>query len=120
MYLKKVKHQVQIYTDQKHLLYFITIKILNKKQMRQAEKLPKYYFKINYKKKSENEKADALSRRTNYFDEKNKLNEAIFNAKKKRMKYNKEYFMVTQKIEKDDALFKKIQKVTGKNQITKK
>ena len=118
--MKKIKHQIQIYTDHKNLLYFITIKILNQRQMRWAEKLSKYYFKINYRKKNENEKTDALSRRTNYFDEKNKQSETIFNAKKSELKYNKKYFMTTQKIERNDTLFKKIRKISGKNQITKK
>ena len=88
--------------------------------MKWAEELSKYHFKINYKKKSENERVDALNKRTNYFDEKNKQSETIFNAKKSGLKYNKKYFMITQKIEEDDILFKKIRKTNEKDQITKK
>ena len=88
--------------------------------MRWAEKLSKYHFKINYRKESENEKVDALSRRANYFDEENKQSEAIFNAEKSGLKYNKKYLMTTQKIERDDTLLKKIRKISGKDQITKK
>ena len=33
MYLKEFKHQIQIYTNYKNLLYFTTIKNVNKKQI---------------------------------------------------------------------------------------
>ena len=85
-----------------------------------SRKIIKVSFQNQLLKKNKNKKIDALSRRADYFDEKNKFSEIIFNAKKKRMKYNKKYFMITSKIEKNDALFKKIQKIIGKNQITKK
>ena len=42
--------------------------------MRWAKKLLLYNFTISYRKGSENGKADALSRRANYFKKKNKLN----------------------------------------------
>ena len=88
--------------------------------MRWAEELSKYHFKINYRKESENEKIDALNKRTNYFDEKKRLSETIFNIKKDGIKYNKKYLMTTQKIEKNDALLKKIRKASEKDQIIKK
>src|SRR5208337_4541772 len=65
-YLSGANHQVQVYTDHKNLIYFITTKELNKRQIRWAEFLSEYDVKILYKKGSENGRADALSRRADH------------------------------------------------------
>ncbi len=44
VYLKKSKHQVQVYTDHKNLLYFMIMKVLNRKQIRWSKKLLLYNF----------------------------------------------------------------------------
>ena len=49
--------------DYKNLMGFLIIKELNYRQVRQAEMLIEYYFKIQYTKGIENVKVDALSRK---------------------------------------------------------
>ena len=34
VYLKGLKHEVQVYSDHKNLLYFMTMKVLNRRQVR--------------------------------------------------------------------------------------
>lgn len=119
VYLEGAKHQVQIYTDHKNLLYFTTTKVLNRRQVRWAEELSKYHFKIIYRKGGENGKADALSRRADYFDGQDRPSGAILNVKKDGMEYNKGYLMATQRVEKDDTLLKEIKDATGKDKVTK-
>ena len=48
-------------TNHKNLTGFLTIKELNKQQMRWAEMLLEYHFKIKYVKRTDNAKADVLS-----------------------------------------------------------
>ena len=50
-------------TDYKNLTGFLIIKELNQKQVRWAEMLIEYYFKIQYTKGINNTQADALSRK---------------------------------------------------------
>ena len=47
--------------DYKNLIGFLIIKNLNRRQVRWAEMLIEYYFKIEYTKSIENVEADALS-----------------------------------------------------------
>ena len=49
--------------DYKNLTGFLIIKELNYKQVRQAEMLTEYYFKIWYTKGTKNVRVDALSRK---------------------------------------------------------
>ena len=48
------------------MIYFITTKILNRRQVCWAELLILYNFQIYYQKGLENEKTDALNRRADY------------------------------------------------------
>ena len=50
-------------TDYKNLVKFLIIKELNYRQVRWAEELIEYYFKIKYTKKTENTRTDALSKK---------------------------------------------------------
>ena len=68
VYLEGSKHPVQIYTDHKNLLYWTTTKQLNRRQVRWAETLASYNFKINHVRGTENARADALSRRPDYLE----------------------------------------------------
>ena len=77
MYLKKFKHQIQIYTDYKNLLYFTIIKVLNKKQIRWLKEWSLYKFAIQYKKESDNSKTDVLNKRTDYMTNKSRVNQII-------------------------------------------
>jgi hypothetical protein len=65
-FLEGALHQIEIFTDHKNLEYFMTTKILNRRQARWAQELSNYDFKIIYRKGSSNGKADALSRRSEY------------------------------------------------------
>ncbi len=63
VYLKESRHQIQVYTDHKNLLYFMITKVLNQRQIRWSKKLLSYNFNIQYQKRSENLKTNVLSRR---------------------------------------------------------
>jgi len=44
VYLKESKHQIQVYTDHKNLLYFMIMKVLNWRQIKWLKKLSSYNF----------------------------------------------------------------------------
>jgi len=67
VHLEGVQHKVTVYSDHKNLTAFTTTKALNRRQTRWSEELSRYDFKIVYRKGSENKRADALSRRPDYF-----------------------------------------------------
>ena len=50
-------------TDYKNFIGFLIIKELNQRQVRQAEMLIEYHFKIQHIKGTDNARADALSRK---------------------------------------------------------
>ncbi len=60
VYLKESRHQVQVYTDHKNLLYFTITKVLNRRQIKWSKELSSYNFQIQYQKKSENSKIDVV------------------------------------------------------------
>ena len=66
-----------VFTDHKNLLTFTTTKELNRRQVRWAEHLGQYKFKICYTPGKDNGRADALSRRTDYMKDKAIFNQAI-------------------------------------------
>jgi len=61
--LQSTKEPFVVKTDYKNLISFLITKELNQRQVRWAEMLTKYHFKIKHVKKSDNAKADALSRK---------------------------------------------------------
>ena len=65
-YLQGARHEIAVVMDHKNLMTFTTMKTLNKRQVRWAEELSSYNFKISYRKGSENQAADVLSRRSDY------------------------------------------------------
>jgi len=77
VYLKESRHQVQVYTDHKNLLYFMIMKVLNWKQVKWLKELSSYNFQIQYRKKSENSKINVLSRRANHMTDKSQVNQTI-------------------------------------------
>ena len=68
VYLEGTITPVQIYTDHKNLLYWMTTKQLNRRQVRWAETLTSYSFKINHIRGTKNGRADTLSRRPDYLE----------------------------------------------------
>ncbi len=77
VYLKKSKHQIQVYTNHKNLLYFMIMKVLNRRQIRWLKKLSSYNFNIQYWKRSENSKIDVLSKRADHMTDKSQVNQTI-------------------------------------------
>jgi hypothetical protein len=61
--LQSVESFINVLIDHKSLKYFMTIKKLNKRQIRWAEFLAEFDFKIAYQSKKKNDKADLLTRR---------------------------------------------------------
>ena len=75
VYLEGAKHEVQVFTDYKNLMSFTSTKVLNRRQVRWSEELSSYNFRIQYRKGSENGRADALSRRSDYFQDGKELSQ---------------------------------------------
>jgi hypothetical protein len=69
-YLEGSLHTVQVFTDHKNLEYFMTTKVLNRRQGRWAQELASMDFKIFYRKGTSNGKPDALLRCPEYRPEK--------------------------------------------------
>ena len=90
MYLEGSKHQVQVLTDHKNLIYFTTTKELNRRQVRWAETLATYNFKITYVKGIENARADALSRKPEYLSNKTHESRAILKQDGDSLVFNKQ------------------------------
>jgi hypothetical protein len=61
---------VQVFTDHKNLEYFMTTKVLNRRQACWAQELAGMDFKIYYRKGTSNGKPDTLSRCPEYRPEK--------------------------------------------------
>ena len=67
-YLEGTKYQVQVLSDHKNLTYFLSTKELNRRLARWYEELSTYNFRIKHVKGSENNAANALSRRADYME----------------------------------------------------
>ena len=104
MYLKELKHEVQVYSDHKNLLYFITMKVLNWRQVHWSEELSQYNFRIHYWKGSENAKADALSQWADYLQDKPVVSHAIlWENEQENMSFNRQFNLT---IQIEDNVFK--------------
>jgi transposase InsO family protein len=68
-YLQGSKHKVIVYTDHRNIEYFATTQQLSARQVRYAETLSSFDYVIIHQKGSENGRADALSRRSDYEQE---------------------------------------------------
>ena len=74
--------------DYKNLTGFLIIKKLNYRQVRWAEMLIKYYFKIQYTKGTENIRVDILSRKAKLQNNKKLLGAMLRKDKDKLIRYN--------------------------------
>ena len=61
-YLEGCKHEVLVLTDHNNLCCFMDTKSLSSRQVRWAQELSRYHFRINYCQGKANAAADALSR----------------------------------------------------------
>lgn len=62
-FLEGAQHPVTVYTDHKNLEYFMSAKVLNRRQARWSISLSRFNFVITYRPGSQQVKSDALSRR---------------------------------------------------------
>ena len=62
--LEGAKFPVKILSDHKNLEYFMSIKLLNRRQARWSEFLSRFQFKISYRPGKQGQKPDALTRRS--------------------------------------------------------
>ena len=76
-YLESCKHKVLVLTDHNNLRQFMDTKNLSSRQVRWAQELSRYHFRINYRQGKANEAADALSR----FPQRSLKEEEKFQAK---------------------------------------
>jgi hypothetical protein len=74
--------------DHKNLTGFLTTKELNRRQVRWAEILAKYYFKIEYIKGTDNIRADILSKKTELQGSKKLLSIILCINKDGKIRYN--------------------------------
>ena len=65
-YCKGVMNQFEVFSDHQNLEYFMTTKILNRRQAWWAQELAGIDFRIHYRPGNQNGKPDALSRRSEY------------------------------------------------------
>lgn len=118
-YLEGAKHVVTVYTDHKNLLYFTTTKVLNRRQVRWAETLATYNFRILYRKGSENTQADALSRRADYFQGKETVEYSILKRNQQgELEYNHTELSATIEIQ-PETWMKRIQNEYEKDTMAK-
>ena len=61
-YLESCKHEVLVLTDHNNLCQFMDTKSLSSRQVRWAQELSRYHFRINYRQSEANGAVDALSR----------------------------------------------------------
>ena len=61
-YLEGCKHKVLVLTDRNNLCCFMDTKSLSSRQVRWAQELSRYHFRIDYRQGKANAAADALSR----------------------------------------------------------
>ena len=66
VYLKETAHKIKIFSNHDNFVKFITTKKLNKRQVRWSKKLISYNFDIEHVLRKHNEKANVLSRRSDY------------------------------------------------------
>ena len=116
-YLEGSKYVVQVYTDHKNLIYFTTTKKLTRRQVRWSEELSAYDFRITYRKGSENGRADALSRQTEYEGYKVERERAILKQGPDGLVYNHE--LATIAVIEDNTWENKLKEAYEKDEISK-
>ena len=82
--------------DYKNLIGFLIIKELNYRQVRQAEILTEYYFKIQYTKGTKNIRVDALSRKAKLQNNKKLLGVILKKDSNGLIRYNYPKLVATQ------------------------
>jgi hypothetical protein len=116
--LEGSKHQVQVYTDHKNLLTFTKTKTLNRRQVRWSETLANYNIKILYRRGKDNGRADALSRRPDYFDGEEDREHTIFRETPDGLEYNHRELNATYTVE-EEGIIQEIKGAYNKDKLAK-
>jgi len=96
-FLQSTKKLFVVKTDHKNLISFLTIKKLNRRQIKWAEMLTEYHFEIKHIKGSDNAKADTLSRKEE-LQRNDKMSGALLKSDKDRkIRYNHLQLLETHK-----------------------
>ena len=86
--MQNTKELFIIKINYKNFIGFLTIKELSQRQVKWAEMLTEYHFKIKHVKRSDNARADALSKKEE-LQKSDKVSEALFKENSnKKIKYN--------------------------------
>lgn len=113
--------KLTIYTDHKNLLHFTTTKQLNRRQVRWSKLLGQYKFTILYTSGKKNDRADALSRRSDHIKSKKIFDHNILKVNQNEsLSANKHELNATLRIIRDDQeqfLVEKEKLQISKNQI---
>ena len=108
-----------MYTNHKNLITFITIKQLNRRQIKWSELLNQYKLKIIYTSEKKNDRADAINWKSNYMRSKKVFNHSVFKINDdESLSSNRRKFNVMLRIFRDDQKQYSIMK--EKLQISKK
>jgi len=103
VYIEKLS-KLTILTNHKNLVHFIIIKQLNRRQIRWLKRLKQYKFKIQYTLEKDNDRADALSRRSDHIKTKKSFNYSILKINKdESLLANKHELNATLRILRDDT-----------------
>jgi hypothetical protein len=97
VFLQRTIKPFIVKTDYKNLMGFLTTKELNWRQVRWAEILVKYYFKIKYIKGINNVKVDVLSRKAELQSKEKLLGIILYIDKDKKIRYNYPQILVVYK-----------------------
>lgn len=88
VYLQGTDYAIPIYSDHLNLTYWKSTKVLNRRQVRWAETLAGFNFRIIHVKGTENGRADALSRRPDYAQNMPKVEQTMLVEKDGYLTYN--------------------------------
>jgi hypothetical protein len=78
VYLIGARHPITVYSDHRNLTYFTTTQELSGRQARWSQFLSEFDFRIEYRKGSQNLRADALSRRPDHKESKDPTPTTMF------------------------------------------
>ena len=98
MFLQGTTEPFIVKTDHKNLISFLITKELNQKQVKQAEILTEYYFKIKYIKGIDNARANILSKRVKLQGGEKPLNAILRLDKNRKIRYNHPQLIKTYKV----------------------
>ena len=94
-FLQGIEKLFVVKIDYKNLIGFLIIKELNYRQVRQAEMLIEYYFKVQHTKGTKNAKVDIFSRKTKLQNKKKLLGAILRKDEDRLIRYNYPKLIIT-------------------------